>query len=91
MISPSRQQHIGTHLAGTVVRVSLGLYDHLGLLGEGTIGADRSVLAFSAKARGFIEQPFREFAGGRPVTVDGYLGNLRPEVVCKRGVMAVLL
>ncbi|MDB0544143.1 lecithin retinol acyltransferase family protein [Ralstonia solanacearum] len=84
MISLLRQQHVWAHPTGTVVRVSHGLYDHLGLLGERMIGADRSVLAFSAQAGGFVEQPFSEFAGGRQVTVDGYLGNLRPEVVLQR-------
>ncbi len=84
MISPLRQQHVRAHPTGTVVRVRHGLYDHLGLLGECMSGADRSVLAFAAQAGGFIEQPFSEFAGGRQVTVDGYLGNLCPEVVLQR-------
>lgn len=84
MNSPLSQQCIWTRPAGTVVRVSHGLYDHLGLLGEGAIGADRTVLAFSAEAGGFIEQSFTEFAGGRPVTVDGYLGSLHPAVVLQR-------
>ncbi|WP_439890915.1 lecithin retinol acyltransferase family protein [Ralstonia sp. 25C] len=84
MSSSSNQQCIWNYPAGTVVRVSHGPYDHLGLLGEGTIGADRTVLAFSAQAQGFIEQSLSQFAGGRTISVDGYLGNLHPAVVLQR-------
>ncbi|EMN5130297.1 lecithin retinol acyltransferase family protein [Burkholderia contaminans] len=85
MIQHSRQQSLWIHPPGTVVRVSYGLYDHVALLGEyGVGGGERNVLAFSAESRGFVEQPFSDFATGRPVTVDGYLGRLAPEVVLGR-------
>lgn len=84
MIQAPRQQDLWAHLPGTVVRVNRGLYDHVALLGEYVAYGDRNVLAFSAQARGIIEHPFSDFAGGRAVTVDGYLGNLPAEVVLQR-------
>lgn len=70
--------------AGTVVRVSYGLYDHVALLGDRLIQGERSVLAFSAKARGFTEQRFCAFADGRTVASDGFLGGLPPSSVMQR-------
>ena len=84
MFQAPRQQGILIHPPGTVVRVNQGFYDHVAILGEYRTYGDRNVLAFSAQSRGFIEHPFSDFAGGRAVTVDGYLGNLPAEVVLHR-------
>jgi hypothetical protein len=70
--------------AGTVVRVSHGLYDHVALLGDREVSGERGVVAFSADAGGFVEQPFSALAGTRTVNVDGYLGKLPPAVVLQR-------
>lgn len=70
--------------AGTVVRVSHGWYQHVALLGDCVTQGERSVLAFSAQAGGFSEQPFSIFAKGRSVTVEGYLGGLPPAAVMRR-------
>lgn len=70
--------------AGTVIRVNTGLYSHVGLLGDRFINGERSVLSFSAEAKGFVEEPFSAFSGGRPVVCDGYLGDLPPEGVMWR-------
>lgn len=84
MIRSWRQHAIWAYPAGTVVRVSHGLYDHVALLGERQVAGERSVLAFSAEAGGFVEQPFSAFAGGRTVTVDGYPGKLPSTIVLWR-------
>jgi Lecithin retinol acyltransferase len=84
MIEAFRQHGIWVHPAGTVVRVSHDWYDHVALLSEREIGGERSVLAFSAQAGGFTEQPFTEFANGRAVTIEGYLGRLPPATVIAR-------
>ena len=70
--------------AGTVIRVNTGFYSHVGLLGDRFINGERSVLSFSAEAKGFVEEPFSVFSGGRPVVSDGYLGNLPPAIVMWR-------
>lgn len=84
MILSQVQQHIATLRAGTVIKVNHGLYDHVGLVGDYFIQGERSVLAFSAQAGGFVEQPFSDFANGRTVTVHGYPGTLPPEMVMLR-------
>ena len=70
--------------AGTVVRVNCGLYDHVALMGSGTMNGERTVLSFSARHRGLAEVPFSAFAENKQVTVDGYLGTLSPDDVLKR-------
>ena len=45
---------------------------------------ERSVLSFSAEAKGFVEESFSAFSGGRPVVCDGYLGELPSWVVMQR-------
>jgi len=84
MINSPRQPSVWELPTGTVIRVRLDWYDHVALLGDRLIGTERSVLAFSANAGGFIEQPYSEFAQDRKVTVEGYLGNLAPEIVMQR-------
>jgi hypothetical protein len=69
---------------GTVVRVSHGLYDHVGLLSDRVIEGERSVVSFCAAVGGFLEEPFSAFAAGRQVFSDGYFGQLPPDVVMKR-------
>ncbi len=70
--------------AGTVVRVNCGLYNHVALMGSSTINGERTVLSFSARHRGLAEVPFSAFAENKQVTVDGYLGTLRPDAVLER-------
>lgn len=70
--------------AGTVIRVNEGWYNHVALMSDRYIGQERSVLAFSAEYGGFVEQPFSVFAGGRTVSIDGYLGALPPAIVMQR-------
>ncbi|WP_424191188.1 hypothetical protein ACMYR3_08335 [Ampullimonas aquatilis] len=78
------QQELWTLSAGTVIRVSHGLYNHVALIGDQFIMGERSVLAFSAQAGGFVEQPYSAFAAGRAVTSDGYPSGLPSQVVMQR-------
>lgn len=87
MIYPQRQQNMWALPAGTVIRVRHGLYDHVAMLGDRGISGERGVIAFSAQAGGFVEQPFTAFAGGRAVVIEGYLGSLPPSVVIQRARM----
>jgi len=84
MIHPNIQQNIWELPAGTVIRVRHDWYDHVGLLGDHPIVGERSVLAFSAKEQGFVEQAFHAFAQGRQVRVEGYPGLLPPAIVMHR-------
>ena len=84
MVHSQSLQDVRAYPAGTVIRVSRGLYDHVALLGEQQMARERSVLAFSAEGDGFVEQPFGAFADGRKVTVDGYPGDLPSTVVLTR-------
>jgi len=68
-------------LPGTVLRISRGLYDHVALLGEYAWAGERRILSFGPGAFSLQEMPFSEFAGGRVVKIDGYLGQLAPQVV----------
>ncbi len=87
MIQPKRQQNIWVPPAGTVVRVRHGFYDHIAMLGDHAIGGERAVVAFSAQAGGFVEEPFSAFARGQAVVIEGYLGSLPPAVVMQRARM----
>lgn len=69
---------------GTVIRVSHGWYDHVALIGDRLMNGERSVVAFSAKDGGLIEQSYSAFNLGRQVTSDGYLGQLPPAAVMQR-------
>jgi len=84
MIQVLSQENVWSLPAGTVIRVNCGLYDHVALLGDGLIDGERSVLSFSAQARGPAELGVPAFAGGRTVTIDGYLGASPPESVMWR-------
>lgn len=72
---------------GEVVQVPAGLYFHVALIGDRIVGGERGILAFTPDAGGLIEQPFSEFARGRPVTRVGYLGALPPAIVLQRARM----
>ena len=87
MISRQLHQDVWRHPAGLVIRVRHAWYDHVAMLGDGALSQERSVVAFSAQAGGFIEQPFSEFALGQKVNVEGYLGSLPPAVVMQRARM----
>jgi len=84
MISIKNQQEIWALPTGTVVGIKHGWYDHVALIGDRLINGERSVLAFSAQAGGFVEQTYSAFAGESNVTINGYLGSLPPETVMQR-------
>ena len=84
MIPSQIQENAWALPVGAVIRVSHGWYHHVALVGDGVIQGERSVLAFSAQAGGFVEQTFSAFAGGRKVTTDGYMGGLQPATVMQR-------
>jgi hypothetical protein len=83
MISSSNQRYL-TLPAGTVIRVSHVLFDHVGMLSDRYVCGERGVISFSSKAGGMAEEPFSVFAAGKEVMVDGYLGTLPPESVMQR-------
>lgn len=87
MIQPQRQQDVWALPAGTVIRVRHGFYDHVAMLSDRTADGERGVVAFSAQAGGFVEQPFSAYACGRAVVIEGYLGSLPPAVVMRRARM----
>lgn len=67
---------------GTVLRIDRGLYSHVALLGQWMDSRRRSVLTFGP---GPLEEiAFEDFAAGKPVVVDGYLGVLHPSDVLDR-------
>lgn len=68
-------------LPGTVLRISRGLYDHVALLGEYAWAGERQVLSFGREAFSLQEIPFSKFVSGRTIKIDGYLGQLAPQVV----------
>jgi hypothetical protein len=69
---------------GTQVSIDCGLYTHVGILGDRYIDGERTVLAFSAKEGGFVEQKRSDFAADRKIAVGGYPGNLSPCEVMDR-------
>jgi hypothetical protein len=87
MTNPAKQQQLLTLPAGTVLRVSHGWYDHVGLLSDRYSVGERAVMSFSAQAGGFLEEPYSTFARNQAVSVDGYLGTLPPWMVLQRARM----
>lgn len=87
MIHTKRQHDIWGPPAGSVVRVRHGFYEHVAMLSDHAIGGERAVVAFSAQAGGFVEEPFSVFARGQTVAIEGYLGVLPPAVVMRRARM----
>ena len=69
------------------MRVRQGFYEHIAMLGDHAMGGERAVVAFSAQAGGFVEEPFSAFARGQAVVVEGFLGSLPPVVVMQRARM----
>lgn len=84
MIRSPSLQNLMTLPSGTVVRADYLFFSHVGMLSDESIGGERSVISFSARAGGLVEEPFSDFAAGRPVSVAGYPGRLAPEVVMQR-------
>lgn len=70
--------------AGTVLRVSQGWYEHVGLLSDRYIAGERAVVCFSAQAGGFVEEPYSTFSRCQVVYVEGYFGSLPPWMVMQR-------
>lgn len=67
---------------GTVLRIDRGLYSHVAILGQWRDSRKRSVLTFGP---GPLEEvAFEDFAAGKPVVVEGYLGSLHPSEVLDR-------
>lgn len=72
---------------GTVVRVSHLFYNHVGLIGDRLVGGERTVLSFSSKFGGFVEEAWSAYSNRSDVTVEGYLGDLPGSVVMERARM----
>ncbi len=67
---------------GTVLRIDRGLYSHVALLGQWRDSSSRAVLTLGP---GPLEEvAFEDFAAGKPVVVEGYLGSLHPSEVLDR-------
>ncbi len=77
-------QNIDELVAGTILRVSHGLYDHVGLVSDRYLNGERAVISVSAVYGGVTEEPFSAFSGGRTVYNDGYPGTLDPYWVISR-------
>ena len=77
-------QTVNELVPGTVVRVSHGPYDHVGLVSDTYINGERAVISLSAVYGGFTEEPFSAFAHDRVVYNDGYPGTLAPYWVIAR-------
>lgn len=69
---------------GTVIAVWIGPIQHVGVVSDRMYGLHSSVISNSHRAGRVIEEPLPVFAGGRPVHVVGYLGNLSPQQVLQR-------
>lgn len=80
----NHSQNIDSLAAGTVLRVSHGFYDHVGLVSDIYIDGERAVISFAAATSGLTEEPFSAFSKRRVVYNDGYLGQLAPYWVIAR-------
>ncbi len=80
----NHSQNIDDLVTGTVLRVSHGPYDHVGLVSDRYINGERAVLSFAASTGGLLEEPFSVFALNRRVYNDGYLSQLDPYWVMVR-------
>lgn len=69
---------------GTVIAVWVGPIQHVGVVSDRMHGSHPNVISNSHRAGRVIEEPLPVFAGGRPVNVVGYLGNLSPQKVLQR-------
>lgn len=84
MIKTSITPLVRHHPAGTIISIDCGFYRHVGMLGDYALNGQRLVLAFSLKARGFIEHTIDDFTNGGDFRIDGYLGKLAPSEVLMR-------
>lgn len=78
------QQSLWALPAGTVLRVSHGWYDHVGLVSDRYKSGELAVVSFSATAGGLVEEPYSAYSRGQVVYVDGYFGSLPPGMVLQR-------
>jgi hypothetical protein len=64
---------------GTVVAISLGVAEHVG------VATEKDTVISNSRRRGrVLEETYEEFSGGRPVYAKGYPGDLPPEKVLRR-------
>jgi hypothetical protein len=77
-------QQLASFQAGTVLKVSHGLYYHFGLLGSQVINGERAVISLSWQTGGLLLEPFSSFASGREVICEGYPSALPPQLVLQR-------
>lgn len=76
-MTPSSLLHLWSLLRpGVVLRVSHGIYDHVGLVSDRRVGGELAVISHSADAGGVVEEPLSVFAGTRTFYIDGYPGQL---------------
>jgi hypothetical protein len=77
-------QQLASFQAGTVLKVSHGLYYHFGLLGPQVITGERAVISQSSQKGGLLLEPYSSFASGREVICEGYPSALPPQLVLQR-------
>ncbi len=71
-------------LPGTVVAVSVGPVDHVGILTDRQIDGLPTVISNSLRAAGVAEESLLTFGSGKQVRVIGFPGNLSPREVLQR-------
>lgn len=76
--------NINTIPPGTVVGVSYDLYDHVGVIGDWDVQAERTVISASRQHGKVIEEVVTQFADGQKVRVLGYLGSIPSSAVLAR-------
>jgi hypothetical protein len=69
---------------GSVLRVSHGAYDHVGMVSDGYLYGERAIISLSGTYGRVIEEPYSSFSAGRVVQHEGYPGQLPPHVVVYR-------
>lgn len=69
---------------GTVVAVSVGTVDHVGILTDQIVGGAPTVISNSMRAGGVAEDPLHTFGGGREIRVLGHPGHLSQREVLRR-------
>lgn len=82
---PQLNSYLAAMRPGTIVKVSHGLYDHVGLLTEYTQPPqERHVLSLTGRTGGLVDEPISLFAGNKPVFEVDYPSDLPPEWVLMR-------
>lgn len=70
---------------GTVIAVAtFAFYQHKGLVSDLWYGGKPMVISSSARAGRVCEEPWDEFAQGKPILIDGYPSGLAPYEVLRR-------